>query len=383
MTLSIKPTPYLIPPYSLTGDLLSYLKCGLQYRYQNKGSLPPSKPVQLWFGEFIHGVMEEAFVRWSQGSAPPNFPWSWQPTIREIELVIAQRLMARGLYPPPNVFDRKPTSNFLIASQRAEAAINTWGPHLFPLIAEPEVKLKGIRQMLATPSPRATYYEIQGIVDVLGAVQLTNAPRANLILHYLQNDSGIKAAITTASSKPITNSTYEIIVDYKGTRRPAVTSDDWQRYEWQVLTYSWLRAQQPNSAPVIAGILLFINELIPSDENLEDLQKEIKTNRTDVMPAGPDLKAITSWNGGKLALSRPFLEQRSIRIIQVGSTPVNTSLSNFDKVVRDIETSVAHETGGRGIKASWQATPELRTCTACDFKTYCDVSLQAGPPAAP
>src|ERR1044072_9039643 len=178
MPLSVKPSPYIIPSYSLTGDLLSYLKCGLQYRYQNRGSLPPSKPVQLWFGEFIHGVMEEAYLRWAQGNAPVRFPWPWQPVIRDIELVIYQRLSARGLYAPPNLFDRDPASSEpLIASRRAEAALNTWAPHLFPLVAKPEVRLTGIRLMPQPAQHRAEYYEVKGIVDVLGSVQLANAPR--------------------------------------------------------------------------------------------------------------------------------------------------------------------------------------------------------------
>src|SRR5438105_4116538 len=138
MTLTTARRPYLIPEYSLTGDLLSFLSCGLQYRYQNKAALPPSTPVQQWFGEFIHACLEEAFRRWQHERALRRFPWSWLDEIRPIEEVVEKRMRGRGMIAPPGLYcwgtpvsrwkglcpdTRHPHQS--IASRRLDAAINT------------------------------------------------------------------------------------------------------------------------------------------------------------------------------------------------------------------------------------------------------------------
>ena len=383
MPLSVRGQPYKIPEYSLTGDLLAYLTCPLQYRYHNKASLPPSTPVQLWFGEFIHSVMEEAYLEWQQDQQRRRFPWNWDPDIRNIELEIERRLEARNLYAPPNLFcaygltpNRRcvcsnrnpPHPHQLIASQRAEAAINTWGQHLFPLIDEAEVRLKGIRPMpnYQPGISRCNYYGITGVVDVISSVNLQNAPPGNLILHYLHQNTELQRTIANLTE-------YEIIIDYKGMRRLSTNDPTWQHHEWQILTYAWLRSQQPQSKPIVAGILFYFNELALSQEEMKELKKDVDNKTTDVLPQGKDLQAIQNWrrNITPPVLSTPFREQRSIRIIPVNDSYIQNSLQQFDRVVGNIESCVLSEMSGRDILHSWRPNPNERNCTACDFKTFC------------
>src|SRR5439155_26581603 len=140
-------------------------------------------------GEFIHGVMEEAYQEWRQSQQHQRFPWVWLPEIRDIEMRVHERLQARGLYPPPRLFCPYVSTTTiqglcadthhphqLVASHRTASAINTWGQHLFPIISEAEVKLKGSRDMpnFQPGVSRSNYYSVTGVVDVISSVNLYN-----------------------------------------------------------------------------------------------------------------------------------------------------------------------------------------------------------------
>ena len=405
MTLSIRPTPYTVPSYSLTGDLLAYLNCGLQYRYHNKGALPPSKPVQLWFGQFIHGVMEEAYRTWKSGGPP--LPWSDKEIEPIVDLII-RRLAARGVY----------FQTYLllgIAVERAFAAINTWGPYLFPLIAEAEVRLRGIRPMPpgTTTIRQSNYYEVEGVVDVITSVRLSGATSPNPIV-----DAVLQSLATQA---------YEVIVDYKGMRRPSIQNPNdqtWQYHEWQILTYAWLRMQQPGAAAVRSGILLYLNELVPGAEDMDRLYEEVygkSGTKTDLPPTDDaDLQNLQAWPRNKRqwqqllsswpdqvrnwwktkrgqrqsfprmpvmpgALSERYRVARSFRVVPVNPNMIGNSLQEFDRVVSEIEAAVARESAGQRLTQTWTPNPRDETCTVCDFRTFCPAkgNRYRGAPTAP
>lgn len=395
MKLPSRSKSYMIPEYSLTGDLLSFLTCNLQYRYQNKGTLPPSKPVQRWFGEFIHGVMEEAFIQWKENKT--EFPWDWLEDIRPIEEQIDMRLQARGLYPHDqdlffsstnhNVKHLNEHDHKKLASARAEKAINIWGKYLFPLIDSSELLIKGIRTMpnYNEKRSRSNYYGINGVVDVLTSMKINKTlEQSNLdtynnkIIEILKKNKDFQKRISQADDEE----DYEIIIDYKGMKRPPIEVDNpksenkWESHEQQILTYSWLRSQQEDSKSIFAGIIFYLNELVPSKEDLVLIKEEMKNGLIDeevLEKYKNDFNLIDNWQEDDKApeLSNEFKLERSIRIINISSEEIDKSLEKFDSVVYRIEESLINEMKGCKIQDAWKAEADERTCSACDFRTFC------------
>lgn len=392
MKLPSRSKSYMIPEYSLTGDLLSYITCGLQYRYQNKGALPPSKPVQRWFGEFIHGVLEESYNEWKYGKK--EFPWDWKEDIRPIEDLIDLRLQVRGLYPhDEDLFFsiNQPGMNMTIdelnehdhkklASARAEKAINIWGKHLFPLIDSAELLIKGVRPMpnYDKNTSRSNYYGINGVVDVLTSTKINTMDEQSTLYNF--NNKIVQFIKNNLETSDIED--YEVIIDYKGMKRPPIkvtdplSEDKWENHKQQILTYSWLRSKQEDAKDISAGIILYLNELVPSKEDLVLIKEEIKNNLTDV-PEGiefdDDIELIEEWEEDEKApnLSEEFKIARSIRFINVNEKEREKALKKFDNVVCDIENSLVNEMKGCKIQDAWKAEADKRTCLACDFRTFC------------
>lgn len=371
MTLSIRPKVYSLPSYSLTGDLLGYLRCGLQYRYQRIGKLPASRPVQQWFGEFIHGVLEEAFRRYRDSvlkGSPSLPPWP-AAEIEDIGKLIKARLGARGLYAWSPDLEQ-------LGNDRAMAAVQELGPHLFPLIHRAEVRLTGARLLPAIQSQLqfrvADRYEMVGVVDVVTHVQLADPALAK---------NPIVGALKGALGQELPPK-FEVIVDYKGMRRPPVPalggkSPLWQQYEWQLQTYGELRRVQPDALVVKAGVLVYVNELYPTRNDLEQLQDEIASQTTDVAPVegSADASALKAWRKRDKylpQLSFEFRLARALRIVSITPQSIAAALQAFDDVVKKIETCRGREVHGAPVLQAWDKnSSEEQTCVVCDSRTFC------------
>src|SRR5688500_17898559 len=119
MRLNKRPAVYSLPSYSLTGDLVAYLRCGLQYRYTRIGQLPSTRPVQAWFGQFIHGVLEEAYREYHEARQKGKIdspPWPDDRVDRICDL-IKSRLAAQRLFPWGEELEK-------LGYRRAKVAVN-------------------------------------------------------------------------------------------------------------------------------------------------------------------------------------------------------------------------------------------------------------------
>lgn len=360
----------VVPNYSLTGDLLSYMRCGLQYRYQSGSALPPSRPVQMWFGEFIHGVMEASYRTWLDANPRPPFPWPCTPTpyhqsapvgrvphdIGTLGELVEETLHAAG---------KSPRSRHLRASayRRAERAVNELAPALFPLIVAAEEKVIGSRDLVMPPgqAARAQMYELHGVMDVLSAISVAT------------QDSFLGDAVKRVVNLP--SGTSDIIVDYKGSRRPPTDHPYWEHGDWQIQMYAWLRARQASARPVVAGVLLYVNELDPGSGDLLALQSEVRSGLTDVLPVAgsPDDYALRTWRPGHEIpnFSTGFRLARMTRVIPITPPSEQRALAAFDRVVAEIERSVSQEAAHGSIRGNWTPCGEEETCAACDFRHFC------------
>jgi hypothetical protein len=392
--LTAKEINVTMPTYSLTSDLTSFLRCPRQYRMQKRGRLAPINPVQMWSGLFIHGFMESALLLWqNQGRKTPISDYLNQETIPELVNDIFNRLKRQGLLPRgPNVT--------ILALERAFAMIDIFSETLFPYIAHSEIKLQSVRKSKLADFRNLDSYEILGIVDILVGEREPTALSNGV-------DSILTNLLTNMKPKQ------EFVVDYKSMIRPATNSELWKYQNWQVNTYSWLRQRDEATSLLPRGAIIYVNDLVPTLDNLKHIIEEIKNENTDIIPPeGSDEEKLilnpntlikdyskkmkewrvlmaewmeVYWEEKDWTVPMPRLEptlplsdlrrKRAVRIIDTSPIIREGAIDEFDSVASSIELCIQKELDSDSIDKSWipkkGAHPRDSDCTICSFKTFC------------
>ena len=105
----------------------------------------------------------------------------------------------------------------------------------------------------------------------------------------------------------------------------------------------------------------------------EEIANDLTDGAIDYSKYSEDVDLIMNWDKDDKApeLSEEFKIERSIRIIDIDESEIESSLDKFDSVVFNIESSLIKEIKGCKIQDAWKADSDERTCSACDFRSFC------------
>jgi hypothetical protein len=284
--------------------------------------------------------------------------------------LVNRRIAAQGLFPWSQDLEE-------LGYDRARVAVNELGVLLFPMIHRAEVRLTGARPLPTDLIPEryqtreAERYEVSGVIDVISHVELHDPELKNnqLLRLILQ---GIRQEIPDV---------FEVIIDYKGMRRPPSQIEEgelsfWDIYAWQTQTYAYLRDKQEESLPVVAGVLIYLNELLPTRRDIMRLKNEIHNKTTDVLPDPWSLedRLLNKWRSGDAVPNLPleYRLKRAIRVVTVNQESIQEALQKFDETVARIEICRGREVEQGRVVEPWEKNPsDEETCTACDARTFC------------
>lgn len=319
----------VIPVYSLTGDLLNYDRCPLQYRLFTRTGVRESHPTQLWYGQFLHRGMRLAYEQWRDESVDPEeYAWESGAANEAFESLIARvlrTLRAEGLFRPGNMGD--------VAERRLLRTVRLLGAHLFPLIVRSEVRLDAVREYSAdAPS----LYQVTGVVDVL-AVARFGASGDNVLVDLIRDR-------LEEAGHPVGN-VGEIVVDYKGITRDRL-EPGYEAARSQILTYGWLRNREADEDVVRAGVLCTVDDLLPTGAD------------ANVTPHGDEARELLD---------------AAVSAVPVSEDLIAAGTSYFDSTVARIERALTSESD-ENLPEVWEPKPERRTCIACDARWHCPAS---------
>jgi putative RecB family exonuclease len=251
----------------------------------------PALAVQMFYGTVIHQVLDRAHAHY-KGLVDPGRA-DQMPTDEDIEGYFAEvenGLRARRIYAVAGIRDHA-----LTVLKRFNALE---GPTLYPRVVDTECRLQ---------ADQGTHI-LHGNVDVLARVAA----------------SALQAGVHQDAAQLE-------IWDYKGTRKPTITSPDFQNYIFQMQVYAELYRRKTGHLP-LRGVLYFLNEL----------------------------------GGDPPPTARPINATMSVQFDRRG---VTQAIDSFRATVADIERC-------RVIR-QWpdpSEAPTEETCDACDVRWNCSAA---------
>jgi hypothetical protein len=136
-------------------------------------------------------------------------------------------------------------------------------------------------------------------------------------------------------------------------------------------------------------VLVYVNEFLPTRDDIVTLKREVAAGTTDVFPAPgtADRALLDGWSTkvkGTPEFSLEYRFTRALRVVSVTEASIEKAVSEFDQVVGRVEVCRGKERNSGIILASWeQNASDPSTCTACDSRTFCPAYSDEKAPTLP
>lgn len=324
--------------FNLYDDLAAFAHCRLKKRPAVYSQTTQSRLSGIFLDfAWREAIRHYSFEQQNGRSNPP--PWSDAATKTLLRRSIG-RLMTGRILPPHS----RPAA---IEFAETKAVINEFGAAFFPLIQQTGVSVKGARLIpeykfpSAWRSVAANWYEIVADTDIITQKQLDNPN---------PESEELRSVICAALPRKLPRQ-FEIVIIYKGQRRPlsenAAAGDlhsDWNIDQWCIHSLAHLRHHQAQTPPVIAGMVIYLNELCPTFDALATFADEMEQRSTDIVPPKSSLmeKGLRGWNKIPTVLryraNRPqlpfaFRLNRAIRLFKITPQTIKKALKTVDNIV--------------------------------------------------
>ena len=94
-----------------------------------------------------------------------------------------------------------------------------------------------------------------------------------------------------------------------------------------------LELMHPHVARISAGVLIFVNELLPTVDETTELRRQVRSAPadTDVLPQDEDAQRLDAWRGrtsGRLILSEEFRYERALLVVPVTQTLIDQACTS-------------------------------------------------------
>lgn len=336
MQLSTRRIDDISEPFHLYNDLAAFAQRQLKPPFQapepSKGPYQPRAFIVLAWNEALRHYLFER-----QKGLNDLPPWSDDALDRLLKRGF-HRMMTESLLPPcsgPSAAEW----------DEAKAVINEFGPVFFPLIRESGVCVQNARLIPKYKFPSAWRSEPTNMCEIMAETDIISHDRLNA------SHPTTKALQRVIRAVLPVNSPFEIVVVYKGRRRPLFHGADALdvNTQWNIdkccLHYlAYLRQQQNPPVPVIGAMIVYLNELCPTLEALSRFFVEVQNGATDIIPfSDGDLeRALRGWaNLPKIMRARANFPQmplvfrlnRAVRLFRITPQTMKQAMKRLDDVV--------------------------------------------------